>query len=161
MKQTFLTSINVASFELLEKQMIIMDLTSIIDISTILKKYEKEVLSYITKDDEKIEGISYFLYQSTNFYDLLMIMNGMTNPEQLPRNPDIVFKKIEEEYKEWESAIGSKKSEQQKSLKKMWFEQQIKAENEKFRTLLYFPKQLLSLIEVDFKNLLKTLKKLK
>ena len=159
MKQKFLTSTNFAEFEIFGDNMKIMNFTDIVDISPILKKYENKVLTYITKDDEKIEGISYYLYQSPDFYDLLMIMNGMTNPEQLPRNSDIVFKKIEEEYLEWLSVVGAKKSEQQKKDKKLWFDEQIKLENEKYRTILYFPKQLLSLIEVDFKNLLKNLKK--
>ena len=52
-------------------------------------------------NDELIEQISFDLYQSTDYWDILLVLNGMTSMNQLPVNNDIVIIKAEKKLQEW------------------------------------------------------------
>lgn len=159
MKQKFLTSLEYVQFPLLGEQLSIINFTNLIDITPVLDKFKNDVLTYIVKDDEKIEGISYNLYKTTDYYDMLMILNGMKRMTELPVNIDVVYKKIQEEYNYWLLNIGENKTDKQKQEKMLQIEQIVKDENEKYRHLKYLKPQIISSFEVEFKNYINDMKK--
>lgn len=159
MKQKFLTSLEYVQFPLLGEQLSIINFTNLIDITPVLDKFKNDTLTYIVKDDEKIEGISYNLYKTTDYYDMLMILNGMKRMTELPVNVDMVYQKIQEEYNYWLLNIGENKTDKQKQEKMLQIEQIVKDENEKYRHLKYLKLQIISSFEVEFKNYINDMKK--
>lgn len=159
MKQKFLTSLEYVQFPLLGEQLSIINFTNLIDITPVLDKFKNDTLTYIVKDDEKIEGISYNLYKTTDYYDMLMILNGMKRMTELPVNVDMVYQKIQEEYNYWLLNIGENKTDKQKQEKMLQIEQIVKDENEKYRHLKYLKPQIISSFEVEFKNYINDMKK--
>jgi len=57
-------------------------------------------ISYIQlADDEKIENISYYTYNTEEYWDLLLLLNGVSPLYDLPKSYDYITKIIEDDIK--------------------------------------------------------------
>ena len=63
------------------------------------------ILQKTLNDDELIDGVSYQLYETTDYWDILLALNKITNISQLPVNYDVVLKRALEEYTNWYNNI--------------------------------------------------------
>ena len=52
-------------------------------------------------DDELIEQIAYNIYENTDYWDILLALNGMTSMNQLPVNNDIVIIRADKKLQAW------------------------------------------------------------
>lgn len=116
--------------------------TDLILLPDIIEKYlSDDMTSEITLEDNRlIEGISYELYDSTDYWDILMLVNGITRFDELPVSYDIVLKRTDEKLVEWKKlsrltrgAIDEGKS----SRKYNELLEQETTKNEKYRNLKY------------------------
>ena len=77
MKKDFLLSKSKEKFTIGDNTFEIDDYTNILDISEILKQYKDELLEYQVSNDERIEVISFNIYRSSDYWDLLLLINGI------------------------------------------------------------------------------------
>ena len=101
----------------------------------------------IVEDDILIEQISFEVYGTTDYWDLLLAYNGIKSIGELPVNYDILIQRVEEEFFAWK-----------KVAKKMSFlpdEKEIEASfeiilkekqdlNEKYRKFKYIKPEVIS-----------------
>ncbi|MHB8098003.1 MAG: hypothetical protein ACYDD5_00225 [Sulfuricurvum sp.] len=62
---------------------------------------ENYILEYACEDDRLLEAISFDLYKDTSYWDIIMLLNGMTNMSELPVNGDVIFKRAEASLDKW------------------------------------------------------------
>jgi len=53
------------------------------------------------QDDTLLEAISFELYESTDYWDILLVLNGMRSMNELPVNHDIVLNRADRELLKW------------------------------------------------------------
>jgi hypothetical protein len=82
------------------------NLTEINTLPDIPEKYfTNEYLKlYLMENDRLIESLSFELYESTNYWDLLLKLNGITNTSHLPVNNDIILIRTSESLTRWMKA---------------------------------------------------------
>lgn len=82
---------------------IVRNLTTFNILPTIPVKYfgEEYVLQKKLEDDRLLEGISQELYNSTDYWDILLVYNGMTSLDNLPANYDTVLVRANTEFQGW------------------------------------------------------------
>jgi len=113
------------------------------------------------EDDVLLEAISFELYKNTNYWDILMVLNGMRSMNELPVNYDIVLLKVERELKGWleqANLIYSFLSDEQVNIK---YEEILKEEiekNEKYRNFKYISPTDLSELLADLDSKKDTIK---
>ena len=59
------------------------------------------MLEYKVDDDRLLEALSFELYDSTDYWDILFVYNKMSNMNELPVNYDIVLNKADKKMYEW------------------------------------------------------------
>lgn len=128
------------------------DYTNMIDISSILNEYEEEMLEYQVSNDERIEVASYNIYESANYWDMLLIINGIDDWRKLPVNQDKLEARKNDVYNEWLDAFGKFKNESQKEAKLKELENQLFLENEKYRNIKYIKKEKLNEIKAKIRE---------
>lgn len=128
------------------------DYTNMIDISNILNEYEEEMLEYQVSNDERIEVASYNIYESANYWDMLLIINGIDDWRKLPVNQDKLEARKNDVYNEWLDAFGKFKNESQKEAKLKELENQLFLENEKYRNIKYIKKEKLNEIKAKIRE---------
>lgn len=128
------------------------DYTNMIDISSILNEYEEEMLEYQVSNDERIEVASYNIYESANYWDMLLIINGIDDWRKLPVNQDKLEARKNDVYNEWLDAFGKFKNESQKEAKLQELENQLFLENEKYRNIKYIKKEKLNEIKAKIRE---------
>lgn len=128
------------------------DYTNMIDISSILNEYEEEMLEYQVSNDERIEVASYNIYESANYWDMLLIINGIDDWRKLPVNQDKLEARKNDIYNEWLDAFGKFKNDSQKEAKLKELENQLFLENEKYRNIKYIKKEKLNEIKAKIRE---------
>ena len=128
------------------------DYTNMIDISSILNEYEEEMLEYQVSNDERIEVASYNIYESANYWDMLLIINGIDDWRKLPVNQDKLEARKNEVYNEWLDTFGKFKNDSQKETKLKELENQLFLENEKYRNIKYIKKEKLNEIKAKIRE---------
>ena len=155
MKQLFLYSRDLLNIELFNDTYQIRDYTNNISIQSVIDKYKDNLLVRQINEDERIDLISYKIYGTTDFWDLLMILNNIKKHNELPVNYDKVVKRGNNKNNEWLKIFGKYKSSEDIQLKYQEFLDKEIQHNEKFRYLKYINPALLSQIQLDLKNLKK------
>ena len=52
-------------------------------------------------DDTLLEALSFLLYETTDYWDILMVLNNMRSMNELPVNYDIVLNRADRKLQEW------------------------------------------------------------
>ena len=86
MKKDFLLSKSKEKFTINNNTFEIDDYTNILDISEILEQYKGELFEYQVSNDERIEVISFNIYRSSDYWDLLLLINNIKDFRKLPVN---------------------------------------------------------------------------
>jgi len=116
-------------------------------------------LTYKVPDDSRLELIAYQLWGDSNYWDILMILNGMDMFNQLPTNYDAVLDRVEAKLNEF--IERTEKYTPQGHVYTASFlrdkEAEILAEeeelNEKYREIIYIEKSHISDILTDLTSL--------
>jgi len=104
------------------------------------------------QDDILLEALSFSLYENTDYWDILMILNDMNNMNELPVNYDIVLNRADIKLQKWKDKgkllgkginIDSIKEKYQEIL-----ETEINL-NEKYRYMKYISHDDLSELTAD------------
>lgn len=153
MKKDFLLSKSKEKFTIDNNTFEIDDYTNILDISEILEQYKGELSEYQVSNDERIEVISFNIYRSSDYWDLLLLINDIKDFRKLPVNQDKLEKRLNEIYSEWLDRFGKNKTEAQKLEKHQELEQELFLENEKYRIIKYINIDKISEIKAMIKEL--------
>lgn len=153
MKKDFLLSKSKEKFTIGDNTFEIDDYTNILDISEILEQYKGELSEYQVSNDERIEVISFNIYRSSDYWDLLLLINEIKDFRKLPVNQDKLEKRLNEIYSEWLDTFGKNKTEAQKLEKHQELEQELFLENEKYRIIKYINIDKISEIKAMIKEL--------
>ena len=153
MKKDFLLSKSKEKFTINNNTFEIDDYTNILDISEILEQYKGELSEYQVSNDERIEVISFNIYRSSDYWDLLLLINNIKDFRKLPVNQDKLEKRLNEIYSEWLDIFGKNKTEAQKLEKFQELEQELFLENEKYRIIKYINIDKISEIKAMIKEL--------
>ena len=152
MTKDFLVAITKENFKVDNNAFELDDYTNLADISEILKEYEEEMLDYQVSNDERIEVASFNIYESANYWDLLLLINNIRDWRELPVNQDKLDKKLNEVYTEWLEVFGKFKSEPAKEEKYKELEEAIFLENEKYRNIRYIKKEKINELKAKIKD---------
>lgn len=68
-----------------------------IHIIDFLSTHPELFVSFKVMDDEKLENISYKLYGTSDYWDLLLMINGMDPLVDMPYNSDTIINKVQTE----------------------------------------------------------------
>lgn len=95
---------------------------------------------YTVTDDELIDAISYKLYETPRYWDIIAVLNELTSIDDLPKNMDIIIKKAQKKFEEFQTVLpffNYKLTEEdlEEIYQKILDEE--KEKNEKFRQLKY------------------------
>ena len=110
------------------------------------------ILNIKLEDDRLLEAISFELYENTDYWDVLLVLNGMTCMGQLPVNFDIVMERANKRLLGWRikgKLMDSFIDQEELSAK---YDEILKEEiekNEKHRLLKYISKSNLSELDAD------------
>ena len=152
MTKDFLVAITKENFKVDNNAFELDDYTNLADISEILKEYEEEMLDYQVSNDERIEVASFNIYESANYWDLLLLINNIRDWRELPVNQDKLDKKLNEVYTEWLEVFGKFKSEPAKEEKYKELEEAIFLGNEKYRHIRYIRKEKINELKAKIKD---------
>lgn len=152
MTKDFLVTITKENFQVNDDIFELDDYTNLADITEILKEYEEEMLEYQVSNDERIEVASYNIYESANYWDLLLLINNIRDWRNLPVNQDKLNKKLNEVYNEWLEVFGKFKPEPVKEEKYKELEESIFLENERYRNIRYIKKEKINELKAKIKN---------
>lgn len=152
MTKDFLVAITKENFKVDNDAFELDDYTNLANISEILKEYEEEMLDYQVSNDERIEVASFNIYESANYWDLLLLINNIRDWRELPVNQDKLDKKLNEVYSEWLEVFGKFKSEPAKEEKYKELEEAIFLENEKYRNIRYVKKEKINELKAKIKD---------
>lgn len=152
MTKDFLVAITKENFKVDNDTFELDDYTNLADISEILKEYKEEMLDYQVSNDERIEVASFNIYESANYWDLLLLINNIRDWRELPVNQDKLDKKLNEVYSEWLEVFGKFKSEPAKEEKYKELEEAIFLENEKYRNIRYIKKEKINELKAKIKD---------
>jgi len=138
----------------------IKNFSKIYKISRIPDEYftENHIQTMSLGDNRRLEEISFELYESTNYWDILMCLNKMQSPFELPISSDIIITRAEEQLEKWlEKAklipnIDTTNPDAiQKEKEKIVAIEEEK--NEKYRNFKYISANSLSQLLKDIENL--------
>jgi len=113
---------------------------------------DEYILQYKVTDDRLLESISFELYESTDYWDILLILNSMRNMNELPVNYDIVINRADKKISEWKSKGNLLPKNMTDEIIQAKYEEILAEEvelNEKFRYIKYISKEDLSELEAD------------
>jgi len=114
--------------------------------------YIKELL---IEDNTLIEQISYRLYDTTDYWDLLFVLNNMTNLNQLPKEEDIILRRADNIYKKWlevnQSTVIYEGLNIEEKYKNILKEEEEK--NEKYRYFKYISSSHISEVMNELKKI--------
>ena len=119
--------------------------TDTIDILDVFEDFKtSDLFLYSVQNDERIEVISYNIYRSANYWDFIMITNGIKNQTDLPVNEDILQKRVEKDLADWDSHFKKFKTEKQREMFKEKLNQFHFLKNERYRTIRYLNPDLIN-----------------
>lgn len=137
---------------------IVKNISTLNILSTIPSKYFSDdyILEKKLEDDSLIEGISQELYGSTDYWDIILVLNGMTSMDLLPANYDTVLERTQEELEDWVnrgSLVYLGLTEDDILTKESEILQNKTDENEKYRYLKYISSDDMSSLIAELKDL--------
>jgi hypothetical protein len=155
------TYLNFESIEFLNNY--VSNVTTLNLLPDIPEKYygDDYILKIKVSDDELLEAISFKIYETTDYWDLLMVFNDITRMNQLPVNHDIVLTRADNKLQEWKAKgvlLNSILSDDIIEAKYQEFLEEVTEENEKFRYINYVSKEDLSELIADLEELKDTVK---
>lgn len=160
MEQNYLTSIDEVTMTANNGDTyLVRDYTNRLDISPILEKYKDKTLKLKLGEDERLEYISYRLYGTTDYWDSILLLNGITSISYLPVGQDKLESRITKSYNEWLNIFGKTKTQKQKEEK---FEELKEIEikkNEKYRYIKYIADVHITDFEMDLRDFKRNVKK--
>ena len=110
---------------------------------------------YTVGDNERLENISYELYNTTDRWDIILIINKMNSPLQLPQDNNVVISRAELNYQQWEELYGQGKPDWYKEIKLKYFTSLLTKENEVFRNLKVIRPTYMSEFMYDLDDMIK------
>ena len=152
MKQLHLFSRDILDIKIDNEIYQIRDFTNTVSIDNVLKKYDEFIKTIQVDEDEKIENISFKLYGTTDYWDMLIILNGMKSMIELPVNYDKVVERAKNKFNKWLKIFSKLKTQEQKDQK---YEEFLNLEidlNEKYRNLKYIDRNMISKFQLDIRN---------
>lgn len=152
MKQDFIVSVATREYENDGNIFEVADYTHNIDISHIIKDYPEEMGVYNVSNDERIEVISYNIHETSNYWDLLLLINDIKDWRHLPVSQDKLEIRKERAYQEWLDHFGSFKSPDKKQEYKAYLDNKFFEENEKYRKIQYINKGVINEIKARIKE---------
>ena len=159
MKQLHLFSRDILDIKIDNEIYQIRDFTNTVSIDNVLKKYDEFIKTIQVDEDEKIENLSFKLYGTTDYWDMLIILNGMKSMIELPVNYDKVVERAKNKFNKWLKIFSKLKTQEQKDQK---YEEFLNLEvdlNEKYRNLKYIDRNMISKFQLDIRNYKKDLEK--
>ena len=160
MVQDHLTSVEEIEFKVGDNSYKVNNYTNLIDIESIIAKYKDSIRTTRIDENERLERLSFRLYGTAQFWDLILILNGITSYLQLPTSYDKVVERADLIYKEWDKELGKNKSDEYKERKRAEFIELENQKNEKYRNIKYIEPSLIRNFQLDIRNFKRDLKRL-
>jgi len=98
-------------------------------------------------DNELIEFISFKLYETTDYWDILLFINNIKNLDELPVDYDILIDRAQREIDIWKNkyrTLSFELTDEAINNKYINILEDLKVKNEKFRFLTYIPVEYMS-----------------
>ena len=137
MKKLYLFSRDTLSIKDQNIEFLIRDYTNLVSIQEILDKYKEYIQIYQVLEDERLDTISYKLYGTTDYWDMLVLLNDLKCMTDLPVNYDKVENRARQKHEDWTKIFGKQKTKEQIASKYEEFLEQEIANNEKYRNFKY------------------------
>jgi len=114
------------------------------------------LLQIKTQDDSLLEAISFNLYESTDYWDILLVLNGMRSMNELPVNYDIVLNRADRKMSLWKKRgkllPGEFTDEVIQKKYKEILEEEVE-KNEKYRFIKYIASDDMSELTSDLEKI--------
>ena len=100
MKKLYLFSRDTLSVKDQNIEFLIRDYTNLVSIQEILDKYKEYIQIYQVLEDERLDTISYKLYGTTDYWDMLVLLNDLKCMTDLPVNYDKVENRARQKHED-------------------------------------------------------------
>ena len=161
MKKLYLFSRDTLSVKDQNIEFLIRDYTNLVSIQKILDKYKEYIQIYQVLEDERLDTISYKLYGTTDYWDMLVLLNDLKCMTDLPVNYDKVENRARQKHEDWTKIFGKQKTKEQIASKYEEFLEQEIANNEKYRNFKYIDSSVINRFYLDIQNFKKDLQRKK
>lgn len=161
MKKLYLFSRDTLSIKDKNIEFLIRDYTNLVSIQEILDKYKEYIQIYQVLEDERLDTISYKLYGTTDYWDMLVLLNDLKCMTDLPVNYDKVENRARQKHEDWTKIFGKQKTKEQIASKYEEFLEQEIANNEKYRNFKYIDSSVINRFYLDIQNFKKELQRKK
>ena len=161
MKKLYLFSRDTLSIKDQNIEFLIRDYTNLVSIQEILDKYKEYIQIYQVLEDERLDTISYKLYGTTDYWDMLVLLNDLKCMTDLPVNYDKVENRARQKHEDWTKIFGKQKTKEQIASKYEEFLEQEIANNEKYRNFKYIDSSVINRFYLDIQNFKKDLQRKK
>ena len=161
MKKLYLFSRDVLNIKDKNIEFLIRDYTNLVSIQEILDKYKEYIQIYQVLEDERLDTISYKLYGTTDYWDMLVLLNDLKCMTDLPVNYDKVENRAKQKHEDWTKIFGKQKTKEQIASKYEEFLEQEIANNEKYRNFKYTDTSVINRFYLDIQNFKKELQRKK
>ncbi len=161
MKKLYLFSRDTLSVKDKNIEFLIRDYTNLVSIQEILDKYKEYIQIYQVLEDERLDTISYKLYGTTDYWDMLVLLNDLKCMTDLPVNYDKVENRAKQKHEDWTKIFGKQKTKEQIASKYEEFLEQEIANNEKYRNFKYIDTSVINRFYLDIQNFKKELQRKK
>lgn len=161
MKKLYLFSRDTLSVKDQNIEFLIRDYTNLVSIQEILDKYKEYIQIYQVLEDERLDTISYKLYGTTDYWDMLVLLNDLKCMTDLPVNYDKVENRARQKHEDWTKIFGKQKTKEQIASKYEEFLEQEIANNEKYRNFKYIDSSVINRFYLDIQNFKKDLQRKK
>ena len=161
MKKLYLFSRDTLSVKDQNIEFLIRDYTNLVSIQEILDKYKEYIQIYQVLEDERLDTISYKLYGTTDYWDMLVLLNDLKCMTDLPVNYDKVENRARQKHEDWTKIFGKQKTKEQIASKYEEFLEQEIANNEKYRNFKYIDTSMINRFHLDIQNFKKAIQRKK
>ena len=161
MKKLYLFSRDVLSIKDQNTEFLFRDYTNLVSIKEILDKYKEHIQIYQVLEDERLDTISYKIYGTTDYWDMLVLLNDLKCMTDLPVNYDKVESRARQKHEEWTKIFGKQKTQDQIASKYEEFLEQEIANNEKYRNFKYIDTSAINRFYLDIQNFKKAIQRKK
>ena len=161
MKKLYLFSRDVLNIKDQNTEFLFRDYTNLVSIKEILDKYKEYIQIYQVLEDERLDTISYKIYGTTDYWDMLVLLNDLKCMTDLPVNYDKVENRAKQKHEDWTKIFGKQKTKEQIASKYEEFLEQEIANNEKYRNFKYVDSSVINRFYLDIQNFKKDLQRKK
>ena len=161
MKKLYLFSRDVLNIKDQNTEFLFRDYTNLVSIREILDKYKEYIQIYQVLEDERLDTISYKLYGTTDYWDMLVLLNDLKCMTDLPVNYDKVENRARQKHEDWTKIFGKQKTKEQIASKYEEFLEQEIANNERYRNFKYIDTSMINRFHLDIQNFKKAIQRKK